>query len=215
MTAYNVAISAGHHPGAKGATYQGATEYDEAVKWQAQIVEMLTEKTFDKYLHMRPHAIETGTLPHKVAQINAIKYCDLALEIHFNGAADPNINGCETLYYPGSNDGFEYARVLQKKMHLAMNNRGRGIKEGWYKMDRPDRVDFDGDVEGDEVIDYFLRKTKCVALILEPEFIGQIENIRARQAEGCAAIVASIGELALEKHRLNNLPPEERPSGIR
>jgi hypothetical protein len=82
-------------------------------------------------------------------------------------------------------------------------------------MDRPDRVDFDGDVEGDEVIDYWLRKITATALIIEPEFIASYESIRARQDQGCEAICESVRHLALHKHELYNLPPEDRPSGIR
>jgi N-acetylmuramoyl-L-alanine amidase len=215
MTVYNVAVSAGHHPGAKGASYQGATEYDEAIKWQAEIVDYLNTKVIDRFLHIRAHLIGTGKLPSKVAEINAIKKCDLAIEIHFNGASDPNINGSEVLYYPGSEKGLEVSRAIYRFLKGAMMNRSRGIKEGWYKMDRPGSVDFDGDVDGDEVIDYFLRKTVCPSVILEPEFIGQIDNIRARQAEGCRAICNGVHRLALEKHELYNLPPEDRPSGIR
>lgn len=217
MTVYNVAVSAGHHPAAKGASYQGATEYDEAIKWQAEIVDYLNDpaNSPDRFLHVRAYLIGTGKLPSKVNEINAIKRCDMALEIHFNAAGDPNINGSEILYYPGSEKGLEVSRALYKMLPAAMQNRKRGIKEGWYKMDRPGYVDFDGDVDGDEVIDYFLRKTTCPSVILEPEFMGQIDNIRARQSEGCRAICDGIHRLALQKHELNNLPPEDRPSGIK
>jgi hypothetical protein len=215
MTAFNVAISAGHHPGAKGATYKGHTEYDEAVQWQQIIVDLLNERIVDSHLYMRAHLIGTGKLPSKVDEVNAIKNCDLAIEVHFNAAGDPNIRGCETLFYPGSEKGIEYAKIVQTKLVTAMQTRSRGIKEGWYKQDRPGHVDFDGDVDGDEVITYWLRKIKAPALILEPEFMGQIENIQRLRGDGCIAVMEAVQTIALEKHRLNNLPPEERPSGIR
>lgn len=215
MSTYRVAVSAGHHPAARGASYQGVTEYDEAVKWQAEIVDLLNTVTVDPYLHIKAYLIGTGKLPTKVEEVNAIKHCDLAIEIHFNAAGDPGIRGSETLYYPGSEKGLAAGMAIQNRLSNAMQNRSRGVKEGWYKMDRPGKVDFDGDVDGDEVIDYWLRKIKTTALILEPEFIASYESIRAHQSAGCAAIASSIQSLALAKHELYNLPPEDRPSGIR
>jgi hypothetical protein len=76
----------------------------------------------------------------------------------------------------------------------------RGAKEGWYKMDRPGVIDFYGDEDGDEMPDYFLRKTNCPALILEPEFIQQYGHIKNSRKVGTQAIAAAIQEtLALWK----------------
>jgi hypothetical protein len=62
-------------------------------------------------------------------------------------------------------------------------------------MDRPGHKDYPGDVEGDEVVDYFLRATKPVAVIIEPEFIDQYQRIRARRAVACKAISNAIKEI--------------------
>lgn len=214
MTVFTVAISAGHYPAARGAAYNGTYEYDETVPWQLLLAEKVNEfKGGDRHLYVTGKIIGTGKLPQKVAEINAIKGCDLAIEIHFNGAADPSVSGCETLYYPGSEAGLAAAKQIQIPLYTAMRNKNRGIKEGWYKMDRPGVVDFDGDQDGDEQPDYFLAKTDCTSLILEPDFMGQIENIRAKREQACVVICDSIYALAERKHELYNLPPES-PGGM-
>jgi len=216
MTAFTVAVSAGHNPDAKGASYKEANEYDEAVLWQDKIIELLG--SWDQgspNIHFIPKRVDTGSLREKVKQINAIKGVDIAIEVHFNAAGDPNISGCETLFYPGSSAGREAGKFVNKEIFSAMQVKNRGVKEGWYKMDRPGVIDFPGDVDGDENPDYFLAKTRCASLILEPDFIAQIENIQARREAACAGICSAMYTLADRKHQLHNLPPEDRPSGIK
>jgi hypothetical protein len=106
---------------------------------------------------------------------------------------------------------------MQKALINAMGRdaKNRGVKEGWYKMDRPGVKDYDGDVDGDENPDYFLAKTRPVSLILEPEFMQQLETIQSCREAACRAVCDAIYQLADRKHYLNNLPPEERPAGIR
>jgi hypothetical protein len=135
--------------------------------------------------------VEHGRLPDKVRQINQAD-CDLAIEIHFNAAANVNAKGAETLYFPGSNKGLQAAQFIQLPMAEAMETKSRGCKPGWYRMDRPGVVDFYGDEDGDEMPDYFLRATNCTALILEPEFLSQIEYIRLRRSACCFAIAKAI-----------------------
>lgn len=207
MTVFVIGVSAGHHPQAKGATWRGVSEFDVTVPWQEELFEQI--RTFDPidHLYLQPKLIEPKKLWHKVEQINKAK-CDLAIEIHFNAGA--KTNGCETLYAPGSTNGLSWAKVINVHLHRAMGNKNRGVKEGWYRMDQPGVVDYDGDVDGDEKPDYFLAKTRMTALILEPEFMFEIENIREKMVEACTAILVGINELAERKHHWFNLPPEER-----
>ena len=114
-----------------------------------------------------------------------------ALEIHFNSAAVPGVKGSETLYAPGSQRGSKIARIVQ--CHLAKQYPpNRGIKEGWYRMDRPGVIDYAGDTEGDEIIDYFLRKTKCPALIVEPEFIQNHRKITSTRLDGITQLAEGL-----------------------
>jgi len=213
MTAFTVAVSAGHNPEAKGAKTRDPVdrnkfiaEYDETTVWQAELIKQLEGLKTDPNLYLQPKFVQTGGLKAKVEEINAMKP-DLAIEIHFNAGA--KTGGCETLYAPNSVTGLKWAKVIHTAMAIAMANKNRGVKEGWYKMDRPGIVDYDGDVDGDEKPDYFLMKTQCVALILEPEFMYKIDNIRKKPLITCVAIANAVLQIADQKHVQWNLPPQE------
>ncbi len=153
-------ISAGHHPAAPGATFDRFIEHDEAIIWAEQMADKLG---LDSTL------VPVGTLSQKVSYINArIMDGDVAIEIHFNAARDadnePIGRGCETLYYPGSERGEHLATQCQDALALAFPP-DRGIKEGWYRMDPKRGADF------------FLARTKCPAVILEPEFVHRSDLI--------------------------------------
>lgn len=178
-------VSAGHHERAQGATWNGHTEWQETMEWRDRIVKASGG--------MDMIAVPTGTLGQKVAFINAGQP-DLAIEVHFNSAVVNGKHvgkGCETLYYPGSKKGKILAQNMQDTM-LKFFEPDRGIKEGWYRMDRPGVVDYHGDVDGDETIDYFLRKTKCPAVIIEPEFVHNIDLIQYHRVAACTEIAKAL-----------------------
>ena len=185
-----VALSAGHYQAKPGACHEGKCEHKLAKNWVNEIWTALRSK------EDRPHItlVSSGPLKDKVATINAL-YGDLALEVHFNACGGCGASGCETLYYPGSQKGEVAAGIMQKHLQAAMGNKNRGIKEGWYKMDRPGVVDFYGDEDGDEMPDYFLRKTNCTALILEPEFIEHLDVINDKMKVGAEAIANAVMEI--------------------
>ena len=220
MTVFRVAISAGHNPEAKGAKDRDPrnrnefiTEFDVTVPWQEELVQQLNEFVPEsEYLHLRTLSVETGKLGYKVDQINKAK-CDLAIEIHFNAGA--KTNGVETLFAPDSVGGKEAAKVIHAQYAPVMDNKNRGIKEGWYKMDRPGVVDYEGDVDGDEKPDYFLAKTSMPAVILEPEFMFSVQNARDKMEDACAAIVVAINDLALRKLAHENAAPERNDEAER
>ena len=146
-------ISAGHYPSHPGAKWERFVEHDEASIWAESLSAMIDNSML----------VPTGTLRQKVDFINErILNGDVAIEIHFNAARDANDNpigkGCETLYYPGSEAGKHIATLCQEAL-APLFPPSRGVKEGWYRMD-PNRGP-----------DFFLAKTKCPALILEPEFV--------------------------------------------
>ena len=181
-----ILVSAGHHPTKPGACYQGFCEHDEALRWARDICEILT----DEHALMVP----PSTLKEKVSFINARK-CDLAVEIHFNSAKqwvdldndglvdegeDVHVGrGSETLYYPSSVRGKAAARIVQHAL-ASVFEPDRGIKEGWYRLNPKYGAD------------YFLRKTKCTALILEPEFIHRKHLIIGKRGDACFAIADAL-----------------------
>ena len=184
-----ILISAGHHEGAQGASWNGYTEWPEARRWRDNLAQYLGE---DQAI-----PVPSGLLKDKVEFINASP-ATCAIEIHFNAAknsnGEPVGRGCETLYYPGSIKGRELARTVHTPL-TKMFHPNRGLKEGWYRMDVPNQVDYHGDVEGDEKIDYFLQATHCPAVIIEPEFIHHMPQIERLRTVSCAKMADELFHL--------------------
>ena len=175
-----ILVSAGHHAAAQGARAHGRTEWPEAMRWQEDILHTLGH---------RAGPVPTGLMRDKVKFINQ-SGPDLAIEIHFNSAKVGGKHvgrGSETLYKPGNDRSKHAATIIQAYLGDVFPP-NRGAKEGWYRMDRPGVTDYQGDVEGDEKIDYFLRETNCPSIIIEPEFIHRHDVIDAGMGRGCLAI---------------------------
>jgi len=179
-----IIISAGHKLISKGACNGDVCEYDLAIEW-IDIISSILETA------LVPHqVVPTGSLTSKVEFINNHNAI-AAMELHFN--SNVNAKGSETLYYPKSTKGKELSDMVQTGFENAdIFQPNRGSKEAWYKMDQPGVVDYVGDVEGDEKIDYFVRKTNCTAVIVEPDFISNLDNIDQHQFEGCLTIANAL-----------------------
>lgn len=186
-------LSVGHHQNAQGASFGGITEYQLAQEWANEIMALIGDKV-DRVPH--------GTLKEKVGYINDNRSGkDLAVEIHFNSAKlwrDQNANGviddgemknvgvgCETLYYPSSITGIKAAEILQHAMSQVLPP-NRGVKEGWYQMNPAKGADF------------FLKRTRCTSLIIEPEFIDNLEVLSENKHIACTAIATAL----LEAHHV-------------
>ena len=181
-----ILISAGHYPQKPGACFGDFCEHEEAAKWADLITAILTE---DKAIR-----VPSMTLDYKVNFINMHNPV-LAVEIHFNSAKqwkDMNNNGlvdegemfhvgsgCETLYYPGSKKGKQAAEVIQAAIS-GIFTPDRGVKEGWYGMNPANGPD------------YFLKRTKCTSLIIEPEFIDRKSKIITNRKKACEAIAEAL-----------------------
>ncbi len=172
-------LSAGHNNKDTGAEYKGFSEYPEALRWVSIIKEY-----FDNNQAM---IVPTGSLSEKVEFINTYAKTlpgeHLAVEIHFNAAMDTDGNhvgeGSETLYFPGSSKGKKTAQLIQSELSEVFRP-DRGVKEGWYQAS-PNKGAL-----------YFLKKTSCTALIIEPEFIHHVDKIRKFRCDGCRAIVEAL-----------------------
>ena len=86
---------------------------------------------------------------------------DLAIEVHVNSIAAQHadrIHGCEVEYYQGSERGKKLAKCIQDEMlsHLGLRD---------CKNDARDDLGF-------------LEKTKCTAIIPEPFFLSNEENVQ-------------------------------------
>ena len=180
VVSYIIALSVGHHADAQGAVYRGTTEYALALQWIPHIASLIPYPTH----------IVTGTLKQKVKEINDLDEAVMAIELHFNSAKEDDDSlqgwryigkGSETLYYPKSLTGMSLAMNVQKRLGEIMQP-SRGIKEGWYRMNPENGADF------------FLARTKCPAIIVEPEFIHRQPQIHDNATAACSAIARGIIE---------------------
>lgn len=206
-------LSAGHYPKEPGACYpmdnRSWCEHEQAVKWMYRIGHYARDYTMVDF-------VPQVWLGDKVRWINEHNpKADLAVEIHFNSNAGGRSKGSETLYCPRSMKGGLAARIVQEAISSILPP-NRGTKEGWYRMDMPGHVDYPGDIEGDEKVDYFLKKTDPVALILEPEFIYNRSTIEAVREVACDVIakalvdaITAITELDKEQVINNYLAQDE------
>lgn len=185
-----ILISAGHNPSHPGACFESFCEHDEAVRWAARLVELIGDQAL---------LVPTGTLRQKVAFINA-RSPQVAVEIHFNSLAvwtDANNNGLVdagetaykgngacTLYCPGSEKGRLIAQKCQDAMEQVIERHWKGVMEGWYKMNPKNGPDF------------FLARTNCPAIILEPEFIHHKDEIQAKREAACTLIATALLEIS-------------------
>jgi len=168
-----VLLSAGHNPRAKGASYKGFSEYPETQLWIEEIA---------KHLLVPYILVPATSLAKKIEFINNIPNPSMALEIHFNAGGTPKTNGVETLYNPGSANGKELAKAIHKAQ-VPFFDKSRGVKEGWYQMR----------VGGKK--DAFLARTKCPAIILEPQFVYHKGEIQGKRPRVCKAIAIAINNL--------------------
>lgn len=185
-----ICVSAGHHKHAPGACYGGYCEFEFTTEWADRV---------HYYLGEAGIRVPNGTLRNKAEFINKHNP-NLAVEIHFNSAKvwrdlnkdgkiqdDEMVNvgeGSETLYFPSSPLGKQAAIMMQDKLGMLFPP-DRGAKQGWYMRD-PKRG-----------ANYFLQNTKCVSLILEPEFIDNTQVIIDNADVACNIIAATL--LKIEK----------------
>jgi len=165
-----IAISAGHYPLRPGARARGTDEWHEAMEWASRIVRLMGDISF---------FVPTGVLKEKVDFINAMPDVEVACEIHFNSYPGGQASGSETLYYPGSEKGRQLAEGIQRRLG-AIFTPDRGAKEGWYRMDKSNGPDF------------FLAKTSMTSIIIEPEFLVNIDDIRSKMETGCQVIAEQL-----------------------
>lgn len=172
-----IIISPGHYASSPGARYESFSEYPETKEWARKIYQSVGES-----------AIYVGaqTLVRKVQEINnlcAHNEVKIALEIHFNSAVTATGEhvgeGSETLYCPGSKRGREIAEIIQPILakHFPPN---RGVKEGFYR-----RRKLNGPL-------YFLKETRCPAIIIEPEFVQFHDRIEASRRRCCTELAEAL-----------------------
>lgn len=162
-------VSAGHHMNSKGLAFKQYNEYDEVKIWQSLIV---------NHLGFDAMAVPNGFLKEKVSFINSWStQNDIAVELHLNTGADQH--GSETLYYPQNVRGLKVAAQIQDDLSEILPP-NRGASEGHYHMNP---------VYGP---DWFLKTTNCTAVIIQPEFIENMDLIIRKRDAACLKIATTL-----------------------
>lgn len=172
------AVSAGHNPAAQGAEWKGVTEHSLATRW----VESISRAIAALDPQGKVVTIPTGTLSSKIRSVN-VADADIAIEVHFNSDLKHSGTGSETLYSPGSSRGEALSKSIQAALSTICSP-SRGAKEAWYQQG----------ANAGRVPDAFCSQTHCVAVILEPYFIHELERIEANQVAACIAIARTLTE---------------------
>lgn len=160
---YKIALSVGHNKNSKGAHADNVSEFDIAKDWHEKIA---TYFDVDKYTVF---LVPTGSIKSKVNYINEMhdQYgIDLAVEFHFNACGGCGAKGSEVVHFPYSEEGKKAATCIQEEIVKQVGSNDRGVKEGWYHMDKASGVFI-----------YFLKHTKCPSVIPEPEFLEHYDEI--------------------------------------
>lgn len=190
-----ILISAGHYPESPGTCYPANNphwcEHAEAADWVNHIAILVRQQIKVEVVPTGPLLIYdkikkqvTGGKVHWINEQCRRHNIKLAVEIHFNSDASKRAKGSETLYCPGSVRGEMLATIVQGAV-ASIFPPNRGPKAGWWKMDPS---------LGKK--DYFLEKTHCPALIIEPEFIYNRSTIEANRHTGCEVIADALIEAA-------------------
>ena len=179
----SIYVSAGHHPLSKGAYHGDFWEHDEAVLWRDELVALLGDKGVAVPV---PQVATPGAEAEKAAFINNSDDARLAVEIHFNSLDTtqtlPSERGCLTYYYPGSGPGRHAAQRVQEVLRQFFPP-DLGSHDGYVRMDKT------------RGIIWFLRETKCMALLIEPQFIDRKEDIQAKRHDCCVALAMVLIEI--------------------
>lgn len=170
MSTPKLIFSAGHNSHQRGACHGDFCEYPETRAWAEELIKHFPAE--DCYV------ITDMLLSEKIKFINNIKPSPLlCLEIHFNSSAKGG-QGSESLFTPSSEKSKMLAKFIQDRLGI-LSPPNRGIKEGWYKQD------FDR-----KIPDAFLAQTKPVAVIVEPYFVQQGEQLVKENMQACCKAIA-------------------------
>lgn len=149
-----VFVSVGHDSGRKGAKCEIVDEYEY------DLLIPLTQYLMEELVDMRIDAVKvySDVLGSAIEEVNKQRNGDsIAIETHFNNFHDPSVGGCETLYCKGSSKGKELAKDIQNSLLAHLQLKDRGL------------------LERDNLA--FLNDTNCPAVITEPFFLSNKEEV--------------------------------------
>jgi len=129
-----------------GAAWHGVEEYRACREIAAMIVDLCAP-----ILGLEVSCMPVGTPQQRVRDVNDLDP-EYAVELHLNASRDESVRGCECLFFPGSERGEELAVHFASYLSEVLHTRNRGVRA---------REDL-----------YFLRATRCPAIITEAEFVS-------------------------------------------
>ena len=163
-----LAIQAGHTKGTGAVGFGGYKEHYFNTRVVEQMVLLAPKMGINLLVTHRDPSLGYGAGVRKTAKAIKKFQADLCLELHFN-AASPSARGCEILYFWGSRRSKHAARCMAGSLDFMMQDldvpmRGKsGARSLWYRSANKEKA-YSG--RGG----YYVYKTPCPALILEPFF---------------------------------------------
>ena len=126
-----VAFVVGHHNKSKGAYSRFGSEWD----FYNEVMECLDSPNV--FYHNSDIRGYNNRIINTAYKLNQLDF-DLVIELHFNASANPQANGCETLYWHHSVKGKEYAKLFSKEVndHTGIKLRNNGLKALTYPSER-------------------------------------------------------------------------------
>ncbi|TDX46593.1 N-acetylmuramoyl-L-alanine amidase family protein [Orenia marismortui] len=165
----NIIIDPGHGGKDPGASGQFSNEKDIALKISRMLYALLK-----KVGHKVRLTREDDSYPKWEDRVISTTE-DLFISIHCNACGNYEVEGIETLHYPGSEAGEKLASLIQKNLKYQTGRIDRKIKE---------RKDL-----------YVLKKTRCPAVLVETGFISNPkEEISLNNAEYQYILASAVAE---------------------
>lgn len=148
-------LSVGHDALKKGA-------YNEKYRLhEYDILVELTQYCFEEAIEigLECEKVFSDRLSSAIEEVNQkANTSDIAVELHINSFSNPDVKGCETLYYTGSKKGKELAGDIQNSMLAFLQVHDRGL------LPRNNLA--------------FLNKVKCTSIITEPFFLSNEDEVK-------------------------------------
>ena len=184
MQSFRIAIDPGHGGRDPGAVAGEIYEKDLNLNLTAYLFKICLNKGLNPFLI---RGGDYNLLLEERVNLAEAAGTELFLSVHHNGAFSPEVNGTETIHYPGSRLGVLYAEYIQQGMIDVLGSIDRGVKTS-------DKL-------------YVLRETSMPAVLIEPLFVtGEEDRMiysRENYYRGLAeAIIDSIMQLNRELGRV-------------
>lgn len=120
-----ICIDAGHGGKDPGAVSEGTQEKDINLQIAKKLYEILEKNNYQLLMtRLEDNYISLEERTNMANDFDA----DIFISIHNNAVFNPDVQGTETLYYPGSEKGERLAKLVQDELVKKLQRPDRGIK---------------------------------------------------------------------------------------